>query len=267
MPESEDPDLALLIEAVHSAGQVALGFWRRNPQSWEKEDGAGPVTEADLAVNATLARSLRRARPDYGWLSEETPDDSDRLKSERCFIVDPIDGTRAFIEGQDSFAVSVALARAGQVTAGAVFLPARDRLYTAQAESGAYCNGREIHASSRADMAGAEFLAAKSSFRPEFWPDGVPDLRRAFRPSLAYRLCLVAEGRFDGMMTLHPVWEWDVAAGSLIAERAGAVVSDGHGQPLRFNKTRDPRSPGIFATGPRLHAPLIKRRHNSTKKG
>ena len=96
-------DLALLVDAAHEAGAIALRYFKRDPQTWDKGDGAGPVTEADLAVNSMLEGRLRRARPDYGWLSEETPDSTDRLSARRCFIVDPIDGTRAFIEGQDSF--------------------------------------------------------------------------------------------------------------------------------------------------------------------
>lgn len=243
------------------AGKVALGFWRHDPRAWEKDDGAGPVTEADLAANAVLARHLRKARPDYGWLSEESPDDPARLAAGRCFIVDPIDGTRAFMEGQDSFAVSIAIAEAGQVIAGVVFLPARDRLYAARAGGKAWCNDRPIRAGARRAPADTVILARKSNLRPEFWPGGVPDLRCSFRPSLAYRLCLVAEGRFDAMMTFHPVWEWDVAAGSLIAQCAGAVVTDGQGRWLCFNKARDPRGPGILAAAPELHADLIARRH------
>ncbi|MBP8931633.1 MAG: 3'(2'),5'-bisphosphate nucleotidase CysQ, partial [Paracoccus sp.] len=93
MPAADD--LILLELAAHAAGQIALRHWRRDPQVWDKADGAGPVTKADLAVNAHLERLLREARPDYGWLSEESPDDPARLAFEHCFIIDPIDGTRA----------------------------------------------------------------------------------------------------------------------------------------------------------------------------
>ena len=125
------PDLALLEQAAREAGAIALRFWRQSPQVWDKPDGAGPVTEADLAVNAHLERLLRGARPDYGWLSEESPDDPARLAAEHCFIVDPIDGTRAFIDGQVGFSHALAVVRRGEPVAGVVHLPAQRRHHAA----------------------------------------------------------------------------------------------------------------------------------------
>lgn len=124
-------DLALLSEAARAAGPVALRYWKNAPRAWEKDGNAGPVTEADLAVNLLLEQRLRSARPDYGWLSEESADSGARQGAERVFIVDPIDGTRAFMAGEDTFSVSLAVAYAGRIVAAAVYLPALDRLYTA----------------------------------------------------------------------------------------------------------------------------------------
>jgi myo-inositol-1(or 4)-monophosphatase len=252
-------DLDLLVDAAREAGAIALRYFKRDPQVWDKGDGAGPVTEADLAVNTMLGAHLRVARPDYGWLSEETPDSTDRLASKRCFIIDPIDGTRAFIDGQDSFAHSLAIAEDGVVIAGAVFLPAKNRMYCAHAASDALMNGTAIRASARCDVAGATVLTSKPNMQPTHWPGGVPDMPRHFRPSLAYRLCLVAEGRFDAMLAFRPTWEWDIAAGALIAARAGAAVSDGSGADLQFN-VADPRSDGVIVAAPALHIDLITRR-------
>lgn len=252
-------DLDLLVDAALEAGAIALGYFKRDPQTWEKGDGAGPVTEADLAVNIMLADRLRKARPDYGWLSEETPDSTDRLSTQRCFIIDPIDGTRAFIDGQDSFSHSLAIVEHGVVIAAAVFLPAKNRMYSAHAASDAQLNGQTIRASAQVGVAGATVLTSKPNMQSTHWPGGVPDLHRAFRPSLAYRLCLVAQGRFDSMLAFRPTWEWDIAAGALIATRAGAAVSDGAGAALRFNAP-DPRTPGVIVAAPALHADLIARR-------
>lgn len=251
-------DLALLTEAALEAGQIALRFWKRNPESWDKGDGAGPVTEADLAVDRMLHDRLKGARPGYGWLSEESEDGPARQSADRVFIVDPIDGTRSFIAGEDSFAHSLAVAERGRVVAGVVYLPAKDRLYTATAHGPAMCDGRPIHATQAAVIEGANVLSTKANFLPEQWPGGVPDLKRSFRASLAYRMCLVAEGRFDGMLTLRDAWEWDIAAGGLIAERAGALVSDKAGHPLRFN-TVAARNAGVIAAAPGLHAALMAR--------
>lgn len=252
-------DLALLTDAARAAGRIALAFWKQSPATWDKGGGHGPVTEADLAVNAMLEARLREARPDYGWLSEESADTADRLGRDRVFVVDPIDGTRAFIAGEESFAHSLAVVEHGEVTAGVVYLPALDRLYTASRGGEALCDGQPIRASTQAGIEGAQVLCNASSLAAEHWPGGVPDLRRSFRASLAYRLCLVAEGRWDGMILIRDAWEWDVAAGTLIALRAGATVSDARGAPLRFNAA-PPLAAGVLAGAPGLHQALLARR-------
>jgi len=251
-----EADLALLADAARQAGPIALRYWRQQPQSWEKPDGAGPVTEADLAVNETLETILRRARPDYGWLSEESEADPSRLDASHCFIIDPIDGTRAFIAGQEGFAHSLAVAHGDRITAAIVHLPAMDLTYTAFANGPALLNGRPI-APSDAGIAGARVLTYRAAAEPGFWRDGrVPGFRREFRPSLAWRLCLAAEGRFDAALSLRAAWEWDIAAGSLIAERAGAAVSDRQGARMRFNGPRA-MVDGLIVAGPRLHDQML----------
>lgn len=252
MPAS---DLALLVGAARAAAEVALRYHGATFDSRMKPDGAGPVTEADLAVNRMLSHELRAARPDYGWLSEETEDDSARLRHERVFIVDPIDGTRSFINGAETWAHALAVAEAGRVTAAAVYLPLRDKLYTAAAGQGAELNRRPIRAAARTELTGARVLAAKPAYASENWRRAVPEVRRAYRPSLAYRLSLVAEGRFDAMLTLRPAWEWDIAAGELILREAGAQVSDRMARPLLFNRPV-PRLNGVVAANPRLHGQL-----------
>lgn len=256
MPAPDDLDL--LIGAARAAGRIALRHWRRDPEAWDKPGGAGPVTEADLAVNAMLAEELRGARPDYGWLSEESEDSADRLAARRVFIVDPIDGTRAFIEGQDTFAHSLAVAENGEVIAGVVYLPVLDRLYAARAGGPATRDGAVLAASDRGSLEGASMLTTGANLRSEQWPGGLPPVRRAFRNSLAYRMCLVAEGRHDSMLTLRDAWEWDIAAGDLIARQAGARVSDRRGGALTFNAAH-PQAAGVVAAGPAIHRALLER--------
>lgn len=255
MPE---PDLPLLIEAARLAGTIALRHWRCAPQVWEKPDGQGPVSAADLEVNAALAALLGQARPDYGWLSEESADGPARQATGCQFILDPIDGTRAFLQGEDAFAHALAVVRGGEVIAGVVYLPAQDRLYAATATGPATLNGAEIRPSACTSATRARVLTAKANLAPELWPGGPPEVERHFRSSLAWRLCLVAEGAFDAMLTLRPTWEWDIAAGTLIATRAGAVVSDRCGAALRFNRP-DPRCQGVVAAAPGIHAEMIRR--------
>lgn len=251
-------DLDLLTDAARAAGEIALRFWRRDPQVWDKGGDHGPVTEADLAVNDMLKRTLLEARPHYGWLSEETPDSADRLVADRVFILDPIDGTRAFVAGEDNFAVSIAVAEAGRVVVGAVMMPAKNRLYTGTLGGAAQCNGVDITVGTRSDLVGSNLLATKANMEPAHWPGGVPDLKRSFRTSLAYRLCLAAEGRYDGMITFRDTWEWDIAAGSLICECAGGRVTDRTGAPLEFNTPRA-MTAGVIATNPALHQAILQR--------
>ena len=244
-----DDDLTLLADAAREAGAIARHHFERSPEVWEKGDGQGPVTEADIAVDRMLRRDLCEARPTYGWLSEETEDNLDRLKADRCFIVDPIDGTRAFIEGAPHWALSLAVVTQGTPTAAVVYLPMRDKLYGAALGQGATLNGWRLSVSDHAELTGANVLAAKPTFEPWRWKNAqVPKMKRHFRSSLAYRLALVGEGKFDAMLTLRPTWEWDVAAGCLIVTEAGGHVTDGTGAALAFNN-EDPRLRGIVAGG------------------
>ena len=243
-------DLDLLIHAARGAGPIALGYAHGALNIVDKGEGQGPVTAADLAVNAHLAGVLQGARPGYGWLSEESPDDAARLSRERVFIIDPIDGTRAFIEGNGNWAHSLAIAERGQVTAAVVYLPARDLMFTAALGQGAALNGEPIRTGAVKALGQATVLTAKPTMAPENWAK-VPPFKRAFRSSLAYRLGLVAEGRFDAMLTLRPAWEWDIAAGSLIVAEAGGTAQDRTGGALRFNNPV-PQQNGVVAANQSL---------------
>jgi myo-inositol-1(or 4)-monophosphatase len=254
LPES---DLDLLIRAARAGGAEAMRFWRNGPKNWEKPDGSGPVSEADLAVNAVVSRVLREARPGHGWLSEEDPDET-RGSGDSLFIVDPIDGTRSFLAGEEIFAIALAIVTRGRVTAGVVHLPARARTYAAALEGPALLNGQPITTRDWSGVEEPKILTSAYNLRPEAWPGGVPQLRRSYRPSMAYRMCLVAEGATDATLTLRPTWEWDIAAGALIAERAGAVVTDRLGGSLDWG-ARPPQTAGILAASPRLHAELLGR--------
>ena len=165
---------------------------------------------------------------------------------------------RSFIAGEDTFAHSLAVAEEGRVIAAVVYLPALDRLYTAASTCPALRDGQPIRASTCAAAEGATLLTTQHMLGADYWPGGVPQVKRSFRASLAFRLCLVAEGRHDGMVTLRDAWEWDIAAGALIVQQAGALATDRFGKPLRFNAER-PLAPGVLAAGAALHAELLGR--------
>ena len=259
-------DLALLFDAAEAAGDLAMAFHGQSPQVWYKPDDAGPVTEADLAVNDLLHAKLTPARPLYGWLSEETPDTPDRLMREAAFIIDPIDGTRAFAAEDRVWGHSLAIAHHGIVTAAVVFMPMLGKMYGAALGGGATLNGAPIRAADRPAPDGGTILARKSLMTPANWPGGAPDMAASQRSPMAYRLACVAEGRFDAVFVPSLIWEWDLAGGALLLAESGHSVTDVDGAPLRFNRTV-PRAPGVLAANPALHGALVRRRMPGTAGG
>lgn len=251
-------DLTLLAEAARAAGDIARRHFGNGPETWQKDDGQGPVTEADLEIDAMLRRDLMAARPAYGWMSEESADGPERLSRDRVFVVDPIDGTRAFLEGSHDFSHSLAVVEDGVPVAAAIYLPMRDRLFLAARAGGATLNGAAIAATGRGALDGATVLGTKANFRDELWHGGPPPVARSFRSSLAYRLALVGQGRFDAMITLRDAWEWDIAAGALIVAEAGGRIADRRGAALRFNNPR-PLLDGVVAGAPDIARALLAR--------
>lgn len=251
-------DIALLMEAAEAAGRIARRHFRTDVAVYDKGE-LGPVTEADLEVDGMLRERLRGARPDYGWLSEETEDGPARLAAGRVFVVDPIDGTRSFIAGEPGWAVALAVVEDGRPVSAVVHLPARGETYCAAAGQGAFRDGRRIAASRQARLDRATVLTARKQMEPEHWPGGPPPLQRHFRSSLAWRMCLVAEGRFDSMLTFRRAFEWDIAAGALIVAEAGGMVTDAAGAALRFNSPQAAQD-GVIAAPHGLHRQIMAHR-------
>ncbi|MEP1329186.1 3'(2'),5'-bisphosphate nucleotidase CysQ [Pseudophaeobacter sp.] len=255
MPAAED--LALLIQAAEAAGDIALKYSGPDAKRWDKPDDQGPVTEADLAVNAMLEDMLPQARPNYGWLSEESEDSQERLGRDRVFIIDPIDGTRSFAEGSRTWAHSLAVAERGEVIAAVIYLPQRELLYSAAKGQGAFCNGQPVSVTPPTELPQTKVLTAKPNLDSKHWRGGsAPEFLRSYRPSLAYRLARVADGGYGAMLTLRRSWEWDIAAGDLLLREAGGVTTDRHGTGLRFNNAT-PLLDGVLAAAPDVHQVLL----------
>ena len=162
-------DLENLKTAALEAGKIALGYFDKNYKTWDKEAGAGPVTEADLEIDDFLKTSLLNSAPHYGWLSEETEDGSSRLTKTKVFIVDPIDGTRSFIAGDETWAHSLAVVENGIPIAAVIYLPKMDLLYTAEVNKGAFLNGNKISVSQNCELKDAEILAKQSILNENIW--------------------------------------------------------------------------------------------------
>jgi myo-inositol-1(or 4)-monophosphatase len=229
-------DLELICDAARQAGKVALGYFRRSPEVWWKNEGRSPVSAADFAANETLATILRAARPDYGWLSEETDDDAARLTCETLFVVDPIDGTRGFLDGHDRWCVSVAVVSKGRPVASALFAPALDELFAACRDGAAFKNDVEIAVSDRCPPQMSR-LSSTEEMLTGLDPAFRQTVERANHvPSLAYRLAMVADGRLEGTLVKRNSHDWDLAAADLILERAGGALVDLEGKPLIYNR-------------------------------
>jgi myo-inositol-1(or 4)-monophosphatase len=259
-PDSAD-DLALLEEAVREAGHIARQFYGGEFKRWNKTEGS-PVTEADLAVDAFLNDRLKNARPDYGWLSEETEDDASRLSSRKTFIVDPIDGTLAFVRNKPEFTICAAIAVDGTPVAGVVYNPITEECFRAELGGGAFCNGRAIHVSDTAAVKNCRMLADKPMFAHPAWNNlpniPWPEMHIETRNSIAYRMVLVARGDYDAMMALSAKHDWDIAAADIILTEAGARVTSHQGNAFRYNGDV-PVQPSIVAANPRLHEALLAR--------
>ncbi len=237
-------ELQVAERAAREAGSVIMALFKGKFEIQEKSKN-NPVTTADLEANRQIRQTIHKSFAADGWLSEEDRDSVDRLKLSRVWVIDPIDGTKEFIEGVPQFAVSIAFVENGRPKAAVVFNPAKSRFYKAVAGQGAYLNDHRISVTPRQDVDGARLLVSRSEPRRKF---RVFVERCEIRPigSIAYRLAKVASGDGDGTLTFRSIHEWDICAGVLMVEEAGGKVVDGNGNGLLFNQ-RDPRHRGVVA--------------------
>jgi myo-inositol-1(or 4)-monophosphatase len=238
-------DLEIIREAARQAGEIAHGFFRQSPEVWWKNEGRSPVSAADFAANDVLQSLLLKARPNYGWLSEETDDDNARLQFETLFVVDPIDGTRAFIAGETTWCVSVAVVHRGRPVAGVLFAPALAEEYCAADAGPALRNGAEISVPAKVD--GDELVLAADEKIVRTLQADLAVHRISHVPSLAYRLAMAADGRIDGTIVKKDSHDWDLAAADLILAQAGGALTDLGGKPLIYN--REAVSHGVLVAG------------------
>lgn len=254
MSPSPAEDLDLLVAAAVEAGALALELRARGLKVAWKE-GNSPVTNADFATDTLLKTTFGRARPDYGWLSEETADDLERLQRRRVFVVDPIDGTRAYMKDRPWWVISAAVVEDGQPVAGVVYAPQVGEVYTAIAGGGAKLNGSLITPARTERLEGCGMVGDARMFAHPSWPQPWPAMRVESRNSTAYRMCLVASGQFDAALALVAKSDWDLAAADLIAREAGAYCGDHLGRGFAYNASH-PAQTSLVCAAPRL-APLI----------
>ncbi len=242
-----------LSAAVMEGGALALQTFRKELKSWIKGKSS-PVSEADSAVDALLRERLLSICA-IGWLSEETEDDPARLRSRDLWVVDPIDGTRAYLAGSADWAVSAAYVRDGRPVIAALYAPVTGELFLAGAGSGATLNGVPIKASPGEEIAGATLFATKR--RLETLVSLEPRIKPAERiASLALRLARVATGALDGTFTAANSHDWDLAAADLLVHEAGGALTTLTGEPLIYNQPHPVHGP-LIAAGRRRHRALL----------
>jgi len=255
MPASTYADILERIQLALDAAHTV--FARFTPGEIEAEYKAGhdPVTEADRALDAVLRQNL--LREGEGWLSEETADDLSRLEKKRVWIVDPLDGTREFVQGLPEFCVSIAFVEAGKPVAGGIYNPATKQSFLGAVDAGVLYNGRPSAPSQRTSLAGALVLASRSEVKRGEWKQFEDaTFKVQAMGSVAYKLALVSAGLADVTFTLVSKHEWDVAAGAALVMAAGGFVCKPDGSELRCNQ-RDPLLPGLLAGGPWLRKDLL----------
>jgi len=253
LPESELlRDRERLATAVQEAGAIAKKFFRNPLKHWTKGLGDSPVSEADIASNDLLQKRL--VEPGEGWLSEESENDPTRLAARRVWVVDPIDGTRAFIAGREDWSVSVALVVDGRPVLAALFAPATEELFLSTVGGGATRNGVAIRASAGDSLDGVRVGGPKRMMeRIALKAAGIVPMPRVH--SLALRLARVADGELDAAIAGGNSHDWDLAAADLLVHEAGGLMTALDGRVLTYNRP-DPMHSIVLATGHNRHAAL-----------
>ena len=265
-------ELAVAEEAARRAGATILNHYGAAPTAFETKADGSPVSRADLEANQTLLAILQGAFPDDGLLSEESPDlagapgGESRLDKVRVWIIDPLDGTRGFLARTDDFAVHVALAVGGVPTVSVVFQPVGGQLYRAVRGQGAFCVRGATVSQLRVSSVGAFAeqrvgISRHNATAPLLaWLDERGLAARAVRLGASLKYTALAEGLLDAVVTVTgSEKEWDTCAPELLVTEAGGTVTDGDGQPLRYNQPAlaIDRPRGIVASNGRCHAEFI----------
>jgi myo-inositol-1(or 4)-monophosphatase len=241
-------DLEVLLGALREAGKVAMGFHGKNPKKWNKPDGT-VVTEADIAVDTLLKSIITTARPDDGWLSEESPDTPERLNKSRLWIVDPIDGTRAFSDATRFWGIGVALTENGAPILSGIYCPVDDVLYHAIKNGGAFRNGVRL---TSPESSGHAIVPRAAALPVE--AVGIAAQVSSSWPMLL-RFALIAQGLNPAAISIGNKQDWDLAAGILLVTETGGVVTTQKGDALKFNNIQH-HQPGLIASQQKWHSQL-----------
>jgi len=256
LPASERAAIAdQLARAVREGGDLALTTFNASLKHWLKGKDS-PVSEADIAVDNLLRERLLAIVPDAGWLSEESEDDPTRLSKRLVWVVDPIDGTRAYIAGLVDWTISAALVEDGRPIVAALFAPAENEFFSAIADEGAICNGQRIIATEGESLDGARLSGPRRTV--EQLALAVPTIMALPRVhSLALRFARVAQGRLDAALSGGNSHDWDLAAADLLVHEACGALTTLAGDRILYNRPEPVHGP-LVAAGRLRHVALRK---------
>ena len=250
----KEKDIA--IAAARAAGTIIQDIYGTKYTVDYKSGDNSPVTIADREANQKIHSMLQEAFPDYGWLSEETVDSSARLTTRRVWVVDPMDGTKEFIQKIPEFAVSIGLIEDGQPILGVVYNPTLDQLFWAVRGQGAWHGEQQLHVPETHRLGDATILSSRSETKRGEWKDFTSLFHARPMGSIAYKLACIAKGEADASFTLVPKNEWDICGGTLLVEEAGGRVTNLRGKPVLFNQPTTLLQ-GLVASNGSLHTQLM----------
>lgn len=250
-------ELKSAIDAAREAGSIIMQYYKSKYEIRDKSYH-NPVTTADNAADKYLRETLTKEYPNYGWLSEETVDSAERLQNSRTWVVDPLDGTKEFIEGVPHFVVSIALVDDGEPVIGVLYNPASKELFSATRGMGAFLDGKKISCSTLLNFKEMVILNSRSETRNGLWKPYSNDFKeqRAIG-SVAYKLGLTSAAKADVFASLRPKNEWDVCAGHCIIREAGGEMATLYGNPITYNNEKTLITPGIIAAHKNILASTV----------
>ena len=240
-----------------AAGDAVMPYFNGARYHVREKSRGNPVTSADLEADRRMKEVILQAFRGDAWLSEEEADSLDRLSKSRVWIIDPIDGTKEFIEKVPEFALSVGFVVDGEPEAAVVFNPAKKEIFRAWRGGGTFRNDRRVRVSTQQNPQRSVILASRSDYKQGKYKDLEPFFSLKPVGSIAYRLAQVAAGLAEATFTLKNTSEWDVCAGCLLVAEAGGIVTNEKGLPLKFNRP-DVRIGGVLASNPSLHEKILQ---------
>jgi myo-inositol-1(or 4)-monophosphatase len=256
LQDSEAAGLRAPLESiVREAGAIARATARKDFKRWTKGADHSPVSEGDIAVNDFLRARLNALLP-ASWVSEETEAPPDAQTGRLAWIVDPIDGTRAYIAGRADWTISVALVEAGRPRLAALYAPVSEEMFLAVAGQGAVLNGATMTPSGGSGLAGAR-LAGPKRYLERIGRLNPQIIAEPKVYSLALRLARVAQRTLDAAFASAGSHAWDLAAADLLVHEAGGAMTDFAGRPLRYDHPQAAQG-AIIAAGRDRHRALIE---------